>query len=53
MLLDNVRVRRVSDVPSGCSPSVTAIVSQPVSVAVEVGAAASLRVDYGGDGGDV
>ena len=28
VLLDNVRVRRVSDVPSGCSPSVTAIVSR-------------------------
>ena len=30
VLLDNVRVRRVSDVSSGCSPSVTTIVSSAV-----------------------
>ena len=56
VLLDNVRMRRVSEVSStGCSPSVskTAIVSQPLSVAVEAGAAARLSVDYGGDGGDI
>ena len=45
VLLDNVRVRRVSDVSSGCSPSVTTIVRQPVSVEVKEGASASLSVN--------
>ena len=44
VLLDNVRVRRVSDVPSGCSASTTALVSQPESVEVDAGAAARLSV---------